>query len=155
MLRIVLTCSTLVLSGCSLIFMTAPPEHVTAYTSVDCTTGVAAPVIDIIAGVLNGIGTALEADAGAHTGIVIADAGLSALFIGSAVRGFTISSDCAAAKAERDRLLEQQMQQQPRWYPPQQPPPGYYPPPPPPPPPPVWQQTTPREPPPQAGPYGY
>lgn len=106
-----LTCAVLsvVVSGCSFLFTTAPPEHVTAYTTLDCTTSRAAPVIDSLLGALNGVGTIAENNAGAPTGVVVGDIALTVLLVSSAIYGYSVVSDCQRARSEHDTLIEQEM----------------------------------------------
>lgn len=117
------------LSGCSLLFTTSPPEHVSAYTTLDCTTSRAAPGIDATLGVLSAIGTAAETSQHYKPEYIAIAMGWTALYSISAIYGFGVVRDCGEAHEKHDALIEQEvlkgrrqqwMQQQP---PPA--PPGY------------------------------
>lgn len=117
------------LAGCSFLFVSGPPKHVTAYTTLDCTTGRAAPGIDAALGVLSAIGTGVENDQGYRTEYIVAGLAWTAVYAASAIYGNIVVGSCQDAHEKHDALVEQEvlkgrrqqwMQQQP---PPA--PPGY------------------------------
>jgi hypothetical protein len=107
-------------SGCSLLFVTAPPKpppvEPSARAEVSCTSGKAAPVLDTVFATLEVARTALAAAAPDSTyqnapisrGADIAlGLGFTALFLGSAVYGFTQTSQCKALKGPEPRRPEE------------------------------------------------
>src|SRR4051812_44485861 len=126
-------------SGCSLLFMKRAPERiVTPQSYVDCTTSVAAPVLDSVCGgyfVLNGVGWAAANCQGdsscesTQTAGVLLSVGLLALCGGSAISGFSEASRCEQLRGagdlcrdgNADACLSLNPSWQPRAFPPAQP----------------------------------
>lgn len=105
------------LGGCSFLFTTAPPEHVTPYTTLDCTTGNAAPVIDSVIAALDGVGTVVEVNRGYSGAYIAAGVGWTIFEAAAAFYGYSVTSDCRAARDKLDQMIEQQERR--RWaYPP-------------------------------------
>jgi hypothetical protein len=96
------------LSGCSLLFVdTAPPNHA-QLEHFDCTSGKAAPIIDTIVGAYQVVrtGYALSAEESDYDGYPLSrgadigfGVGLTALFLGSAIYGYSETGACADAEA--------------------------------------------------------
>lgn len=95
-------------SGCSFIFTTAPPDRVTPYTTLTCTTGNAAPAIDAVLSVLSGVGTIVESNQGYPAGYIAAGVAWTALYSISAIYGFNVTSSCRDATERRDQLAEEE-----------------------------------------------
>lgn len=128
-MRWVTLLSLTLVSGCSFLFTTSPPDRVTAYTSVDCTTSNAAPVIDGVLGVLNAAGTIYEVNSDYPPEYIAAGVGWTLLLSVSAIYGASVVSVCREAREKRDWLIEKEERR--RWMQPQQqpyPPPQPYPP---------------------------
>lgn len=102
---------TVILSGCSFLFTSSPPERVTAYTSIDCTTSRAAPAVDTVLSALSAVGTIYEANAEYPTEYIVAGAAWTLLWSASGIYGFTVVRACGEAKQQRDLLAEQLDQQ--------------------------------------------
>lgn len=94
-------------SGCSFLFVSSPPEKVTAYTTLNCTTSRAAPAVDGVLGALSAVGTIYEANADYPTGYIVAGAAWTLLYASSAIYGSTVVSDCQEATEKRDELAEE------------------------------------------------
>lgn len=103
--------------GCSLIFVKGPPEQpekVPANVPIDCTSSRFAPVLDSLVGGYQVFrtGFALTAPDSAYSGSALnrpADIaiglGLTALFVGSAVYGYSNTSKCDAANEIRSKQV--------------------------------------------------
>ena len=94
-------------SGCSLLFVDAPPPNHAQLRHFDCTSSKAAPIIDTVIGGYQVVRTAValsaeDSDYGSYPisrGADIAfGLGLSTLFIASAVYGFSTTGDCSDAE---------------------------------------------------------
>jgi len=101
------------LSGCSLLFVSSPPERVTAYTTLNCTTGRAAPALDAIGTAIQGVTVGYYANAVADPDPLYVGVGLAWLgvFAVSTIYGFSVVSSCNDAHEERDRLAERETPQ--------------------------------------------
>lgn len=105
----ILTAGLILSQGCSLIFVTTPPESLPKdpRQEVSCTSSVVAPVVDTVIGAYQGLrtGVAIAADDSDYQDYPIsrpADValglGFAALFVGSAVYGYSSTSACSDLK---------------------------------------------------------
>lgn len=109
-MRVALLCLlSLLLTGCSALFVTAPPRTTARDVEPECTTSAVAPVVDTIVGALQALrtGYALSASDADYADFPIsrgADAALGAVltvaFAASAAYGFSTTSSCSDAKRE-------------------------------------------------------
>lgn len=101
-------------SGCSLLFMTSPPDTLPADPAqeISCTSKVIAPIVDTVIGVYQGVrtGVAVAADDSDYEDYPISrpvdiafGVGFTALFVGSAVYGYASASECSEMKREAAR----------------------------------------------------
>jgi hypothetical protein len=106
------------LSGCSFLFVNGPPDNHKAMPYFDCTSSVAAPVLDTVWAGLNGLGAASAASASdaqwkaqgqSNERGTVAVVGLVWLMISgaSAIRGYQLTSDCREAKGQLAARLTQ------------------------------------------------
>lgn len=109
-----LACAAPGLGGCSFLFSSAPPagaERLTPDSKVDCSTSKAPPIADSVIAGLQAVRTGLAVAAEdrvyrdspisreADIGIGL---GLTALFLGSAIYGYSASSRCTEVKSRVD-----------------------------------------------------
>lgn len=107
-MRCLLACLLCLASGCSFLFTTKPPERVTAYTTLDCTTSNAAPVIDGLLSVANAVGTIYESNNGYPAEYIAAGVVWTVIESVAAIYGSSVTSDCREAQETRDLLVEQE-----------------------------------------------
>jgi hypothetical protein len=105
-------------SGCSAIFTRGPEvrlDQMTADTPVDCSSSVAPPILDIaligthFAGGIFSLAQPDEVFGGssdARTAVIIADFGLAALHLASAIYGYSTLASCREAEAQLRVLVE-------------------------------------------------
>jgi len=100
------------LTGCSLLFVHKPPARPPPSAAMECTTSVAAPVVDVVVAALEvvRVAYALSQDDGDYEDFPIsrgADVGFgvafAALFAGSSAYGFANTSACAAMQHQHPR----------------------------------------------------
>src|SRR5262245_47336117 len=101
--------------GCSFLFTTTAPDHperIPPERAIDCTTSNAAPVVDTLVAAYQVVRTfyALSADDAAYANAPISrgsDVALGLAFMGvfggSALYGYTVTSECSDAKELRRR----------------------------------------------------
>ncbi len=94
-------------SGCSFLFVHGPPKNHQQVQYFDCSTSNVMPVLDTIFGAasaLTVVGAASDSsqfsDLGSRKAAVAVYGAEAALFLGSAVYGYTKTSDCRAAQTE-------------------------------------------------------
>jgi len=114
---------THVFSGCSYLFVTAPPDNHERLNYFDCTQGNGLPVIDTVLGgiyALASVGELSGRGASQSTSQTFESVGaplvLAGLFAASAVSGFGKTSDCRMARTKLMVRLDQMRVMQP--YPP-------------------------------------
>ena len=110
-------------SGCSYLFVTAPPENHERLNYFDCTQGNGLPVVDTVLGGIYALATVGELSgrgASQSTSQTFETVGaplvLAGLFAASAVSGFGKTSDCRMARTKLMVRLDQMRAMQP--YPP-------------------------------------
>lgn len=105
-MRLVILMLLAPVGGCSFLFTSSPPERITAYSTLNCTTSRAAPAVDGVLGALSAVGTIYEANAEYPTEYIVAGAAWTLLYASSAIYGSTVVSSCEAATEKRDALVE-------------------------------------------------
>jgi hypothetical protein len=106
-MRTALLLSLVLMPGCSFLFTTSPPDTVTAYTTLNCTTSRAAPGVDAALAALSGAGTIVENVNGYPEEYIAAGAIWTVIYATSAIYGFSVTNSCNEATARRDKLVEQ------------------------------------------------
>jgi hypothetical protein len=123
------TAVSVALQGCSLLFVEAPPPDHAELRAFDCTSSVAAPVIDTVVAGFQAVRTAVAVGANdsvyenyplSRPADIAFGLGFLALFTGSAIYGYSETGDCRQANRE----LQARVNTEPHPY---APPPAYAP----------------------------
>jgi len=93
-------------TGCSYLFVTAPPEHHEKLYDFDCTTGNVLPVVDSVVATVYGIATVSAIADKEQTGNIVGAAAAAAVFGTSALLGFGRTKDCRDARGKLAVRLE-------------------------------------------------